>query len=46
MEDNFTSTTSRNLVDDLRKIEIFSDLSLEQLDWLAEHLQEMHFQPG
>jgi signal transduction histidine kinase len=46
LEDNFTSTTSRNLVDDLRKIEIFADLSLEQLDWLAEHLQEMHFQPG
>lgn len=43
---NISSTTSRNLIDDLRKIEIFADLPLEQLDWLAEHLQEVHFQPG
>jgi signal transduction histidine kinase len=43
---NLTSATSRNLVHDLHKIEIFADLPLEQLDWLAEHLQEVHFLPG
>ncbi len=33
-------------IDDLRKIEVFADLPQEQLDWLAEHLQELRFQPG
>ena len=33
-------------IDDLRKIEVFADLPQEQLDWLAEHLLEMHFRPG
>ena len=46
MAQNLTSATSRDLVNDLRKIEIFADLPHEQLDWLAEHLQEVHFQPG
>jgi signal transduction histidine kinase len=35
-----------SLVDDLSKIEIFADLPLDQLNWLAEHLQVFHFQPG
>ena len=46
MAQNLTSAKSRDLVNDLRKIEIFADLPLDQLDWLAEHLQEVHFQPG
>ncbi len=33
-------------IDDLRKIEVFADLPLEQLEWLTEHLQDVHFQPG
>jgi signal transduction histidine kinase len=33
-------------IDDLRKIEVFADLPQEQLDWLAEHLQERCFKPG
>ena len=46
MAQNVISTTGRVSIDDLRKIEVFGDLPAEQLDWLAEHLQEMHFQPG
>jgi signal transduction histidine kinase len=34
------------LIDDLRKIEVFTDLPQEQLAWLAEHSLELHFQPG
>jgi CRP-like cAMP-binding protein len=43
---NLASATGRISIDGLRKIEVFADLPREQLDWLAEHLQEMHFQPG
>jgi signal transduction histidine kinase len=43
---NLASATSRISIDDLRKIEVFTDLPREQLDWLVEHLQELHFQPG
>jgi signal transduction histidine kinase len=38
--------TRRSLVDDLRKVEVFADLPGGQLAWLAEHLQELRFQPG
>lgn len=41
-----TSRSGRISIEDLRKIEVFADLPQEQLDWLTEHLQEMHFQPG
>jgi signal transduction histidine kinase len=40
------NVTGRVSIDDLHRIEVFADLPQEQLDWLAEHLQEMHFQPG
>jgi signal transduction histidine kinase len=30
----------------LRKIEVFADLPDEQLEWLAAHFEELHFQPG
>jgi signal transduction histidine kinase len=43
---NPASSAARLSIDDLRKIEVFADLSSEQLDWLAEHLQVMSFQPG
>ena len=46
MAQNLTSATGISLVDDLSKIEIFADLPHEQLAWLAEHLQELQFQPG
>ncbi len=46
MAENLTSTTSSGLIDDLRKIEVFADLPREQLEWLAEHLQELQFQAG
>jgi signal transduction histidine kinase len=43
---NLASAAGSVSIDDLRKIEVFADLPREQLDWLAEHLQEMRFQPG
>ncbi len=46
MAPKLSSVTGRISIDDLRKIEVFADLPLEQLNWLAEHLQEMRFQPG
>ncbi len=46
MAENLTSTTSRGLIEDLSKIEIFADLPREQLEWLAGYFEELHFQPG
>jgi signal transduction histidine kinase len=46
LAEKLANTTGGNLVDDLRKIEVFADLSQEQLEWLAEHLEEKRFQPG
>ena len=46
MAQNLTSAEARLSIDDLRKIAVFADLPHEQLDWLTEHLQVMHFQPG
>ena len=46
MAQNIASVTGGISIDDLRKIEVFADLSQDQLDWLAEHLQERRFQPG
>ena len=43
---NLTTAEARLSIDDLRKIQVFADLPPEQLDWLAEHLQVMHFEPG
>jgi len=44
--ENLTSETSKSLIDDLRKIEVFADLSHEHLAWLAERLEEKRFQAG
>ncbi|MGA2833162.1 MAG: ATP-binding protein [Terracidiphilus sp.] len=46
MAQNPASATARVSIDDLRKIAVFADLPPEQLDWLAEHLQVMNFEPG
>jgi signal transduction histidine kinase len=46
MAENLTSETGKSLIDDLRKIEVFSDLPQEHLAWLAEKFEETHFQPG
>ena len=46
MAEKLGSAADRSLIDDLRKIEVFADLSWEQLDWLVEHLQERRFQIG
>src|SRR5579872_1421588 len=45
MTENFASETT-SLIDDLRKIEVFSDLPQEQLAWLAEKFEKVHLQPG
>jgi len=39
MAENLTTETGKSLIDDLRKIEVFSDLPQEQLAWLAEKFE-------
>jgi signal transduction histidine kinase len=46
MSENLSSGTGKNLINDLRKIEVFSDLPQEHLAWLAEKFEEIRFQPG
>jgi signal transduction histidine kinase len=46
LAENTTSATRSSLIDDLRKIEVFSDLSPEHLAWLSEKFEERRFQPG
>jgi signal transduction histidine kinase len=46
LAENLTTTTARVSIDDLRKIEVFADLPMDQLAWLVDHFQEMRFQPG
>ncbi|HEV2493552.1 MAG TPA: ATP-binding protein [Terriglobia bacterium] len=46
MAENLTSETGKSLIEDLRKIEVFADLSPDDLGWLAERLEEARFQPG
>lgn len=43
-----TSTNERttSLIDDLRKITVFSDLTADQLTWLAGNFEEIHLAPG
>ena len=41
-----TRNASTSLADDLRKIEVFSDLPQDQLDWLMEGFEERRFQAG
>jgi signal transduction histidine kinase len=35
-----------SLIDDLRKITVFSDLTTDQLTWLAENFEEIRLAPG
>jgi signal transduction histidine kinase len=46
LAENLGSANVATLVDDLRKIEVFTDLPQDQLEWFAEHCEERHFQPG
>lgn len=46
MAENPTNSTDGSLIDDLRKIDVFADLTPEQFTWLAEHFQTVRFQPG
>jgi signal transduction histidine kinase len=46
MAESVTSETGRSLIDDLRKIEVFSDLPQEHLAWLAEKSDEIRLQQG
>jgi signal transduction histidine kinase len=40
------SETGKSLIDDLRKIDVFSDLPQEHLAWLVEKFEEIRLQPG
>ncbi len=46
MGEDSASKMGKSLIDDLRKIEVFSDLPQEDLAWLAEKFEEIRFQPG
>ncbi len=46
MAEDSASETGKSLIDDLRKIEVFSDLPQEHLAWLAEKFEEIRIQPG
>jgi signal transduction histidine kinase len=46
LADNLVGETGKITVDDLRKIAVFSDLSQEDLNWLAENFREMRFEAG
>jgi signal transduction histidine kinase len=46
MAGNLSGEMGKNLIDDLRKIGVFSDLPQQHLAWLAEKFQEVRFQPG
>lgn len=44
--ENPSGKGSSNLIDDLRKISVFSDLPEEHLVWLASKFEEMPLEPG
>jgi signal transduction histidine kinase len=46
MAEESANEASKSLTDDLRKIEVFSDLPQEHLAWLAEKFEEIRLQPG
>jgi signal transduction histidine kinase len=46
LAENASNSTGGNLIEDLRKIEIFADLTPEQLSWLAEHFETREFRQG
>jgi signal transduction histidine kinase len=43
---NLSSETYQSLIDELREIEVFSDLPPEQLAWLGERFDEVSYQAG
>lgn len=46
MTQKIHNSPGSSLIDDLRRIDVFADLSQDQLDWLVQHLQELRFQTG
>ena len=46
MADDLNTKNATQLVDQLRKIQIFSDVPVEGLGWLAERCEEIHLEPG
>jgi signal transduction histidine kinase len=46
MTDNLSNQTARRLIEELRKIEVFSDLPEEHLAWMVEKSEVLSFQPG
>jgi signal transduction histidine kinase len=46
LADHVQSETATSLIDDLRKVTVFSDLPEEHLAWLADHCKVVRFQPG
>ena len=46
MSDDSRNETGKNLIGDLRKIEMFSDLPEEHLAWFVEKAEEICLQPG
>lgn len=46
MAENPATEAGKSLIDDLRKIDVFSDLPQEHLAWLAQEFREIRLQPG
>ena len=46
MAENPATKAGKGLIDDLRKIDVFSDLPQEHLAWLAQEFREICLQPG
>ena len=46
MAENPATKAGKGLIDDLRKIDVFSDLPQEHLAWLAQEFREIRLQPG
>ena len=46
MAENPKNPAGSSLIEDLRRIEIFADLTPEQLSWLVEHFETREFQQG
>jgi len=45
LAENLAAETSTSLIDDLRKVGVLADLPPDHLAWLAEKLEERHFEP-
>ena len=46
MAEQIANQTAATLIDDLRKIEVFSDVPQDDLAWLAQQFQEVRLEPG